>query len=73
MVMIGDDIVRSSLEEYERSLIDRWNLDVLGPYENQWIAWQGEVVGYSDDLASLIEEFRDQQPLFAFVSFDVRA
>lgn len=64
--------------EDEASLLAVWNKESLGQYEGQWIAWRGGVQMSHAELSAMTNEFRSaiQQgngPLFAFVSFKVRA
>jgi hypothetical protein len=57
----------------------RWSPDGLGQYEGEWIAFrEGDVRMHHPALAPLLQEFRGgiadgRSPIFAFVTFDVRA
>lgn len=73
MVMLGPAGLETQLENYETSLLANWSAERLGIYEGQWIAWTGDVIDQSNELAVLLARFRDERPLFAFVSFKVRA
>ena len=53
-------------------LRDNWNPDMLGRFENLWIAVKGQdVIGASDDLDQLMDRTMDAGPLYAFVHFGV--
>ena len=64
----------------ENSLRSQWNPEVLGDYEGQWIAFRQDVgvLESHRSLYELSEPYRDairegDGPLFAFVTFKVRA
>lgn len=73
MVIASPDFANLRLVEYEVSLLSNWSKYKLGEYEGNWIAWRNEVVDHANDLASLLEKYPFDKPLFAFVSFKARA
>lgn len=65
-------------EQDEELLWKKWNREDLGEYEGKWIAFRGEVLESHESLEALSESYsRDIEegngPLFAFVSFEIRA
>lgn len=66
-------------EADEAMLREQWSLDRLGPYEGQWIAFRNnEVLLSSPNFGVLSERYLDEifegnGPLFAYVTFKVRA
>ena len=62
----------------EELLRQQWNPETLGRYEGQWIAFRDGVISSHQELAVLSERYlgdiREKRgPLFAFVSFRLRA
>ena len=62
----------------ENLLRSQWNPEVLGEYEGQWIAFRDGVLGSRKSLYELSEPYMSairegNGPLFAFVTFKVRA
>jgi hypothetical protein len=63
----------------ENFLWNQWDPEVLGKYEGQWIAFQdGRVLESHESLSELSERYMNaipegNGPLFAFVTFKVRA
>jgi hypothetical protein len=62
----------------ERLLRSVWSRENLGNYEGRWIAFRDGVIGSNESLPNLAEPYlkdirEGDGPLFAFVSFQVRA
>lgn len=65
-------------EADENALRRIWNRETLGQYEGKWIAFRERVLASDEDLLIVSEQFTSQMregdgPLFAFVTFQVRA
>lgn len=63
--------------EDEVELWKIWNRENLGDYEGKWIAFSGKVLAKADDLPELSRQFedrikKDDSPIFAFVTFEIR-
>lgn len=58
----------STESEYLRR---NWHPEILGQYEDQWIAVKGDQIISADaEFAAVFEATVDQDPLYAFVTFD---
>lgn len=62
----------------EELLRKQWNREALGEYEGRWIAFRGGVLSSHESLYTLTEEYLEdmanhRSPIFAFVTFEVRA
>jgi hypothetical protein len=66
-------------ENDEAALLRLWNPELLGRYEDRWIAFRnGEVLASGEDFGAVAEPYVQDViegggPLFAFVTFTARA